>query len=204
MDLNLLQIFTLIAENQSFTKAADQLNMDKSTASAKLAQLEAHLGVRLLNRSTRSVSLTEAGVGYLRYCQQITESAKEAEQYAKTLKDDAVGVLRVSASNSFSRFIICDLIQPFMAENPKVDVELVLNYENIDLVRDQIDLALRLDIGGVGLKDSSLIAKKITSTSAGLFCSPSYLKKLGKIDAVEQLQSADFIEFSRGHSFEFI
>lgn len=204
MDLNLLQIFTAIAENRSFTKAANLLNMDKSTVSAKLSQLETNLGIRLLNRSTRSVSLTEAGIGYLRYCQQISETANEAEQYAKTLKDDAVGVLRVSASNSFSKYIISDLIKPFMAENPKVIIDLVLDYQNVDLVRDRIDLALRLDVGGVGLKDSSLIAKKVTSTSAGLFCSPAYHKKLGGIESIEQLQSADFIEFTRGNSFDFI
>ena len=95
VDLNQMQIFAAISENQSFTKAAAQLKMDKSTVSTKLSQLESHLGVRLLNRSTRSVTLTEAGEGYFRYCQQILEIAKEAEQFATTLGDDVVGLLRV-------------------------------------------------------------------------------------------------------------
>jgi DNA-binding transcriptional LysR family regulator len=204
VDLNQMQIFAAISENQSFTKAAAQLKMDKSTVSTKLSQLESHLGVRLLNRSTRSVTLTEAGEGYFRYCQQILEIAKEAEQFATTLGDDAVGLLRVSATNTFSRFFITELIRPFLEENPQVEVELIMGYENIDLVGDQIDVALRLDVGSLGLKDSSLVARKFVSTEAGLFCSPSYMRKIEAITSVEPVHELEVIEFTVGHSFEVI
>lgn len=202
MDLNQIQIFAAIADNQSFTKAAAQLKMDKSTVSTKLSLLESRIGVRLLNRSTRSVTLTEAGEGYYRYCQQILEVAQEAEQYATTLGDEAVGLLRIASTNTFSRYFIADLIRPFMNENPKVEVELLFEYENVDLIRDQIDVAIRMDIGAAGLKDSSLIARKFLSTQVGLFCSPSYMKKIDAMNTCEKLHELEAIEFSAGLSIE--
>jgi DNA-binding transcriptional LysR family regulator len=202
MDLNQLQIFAAIAEHQSFTKAASQLQMDKSTVSTKLSKLESKLGVRLLNRSTRAVTLTEAGAGYFGYCKQILEIAKEAEEYAVNLGDEAVGLLRISAAHAFSRFFITQLIQPFMEQNPQLEVELIFGNDNVDLVGQQIDLALRLDIRSIGLKDSSLVARKFISTEAGLFCSPAYMNKLVSIAPNVQLHEVDFIEFTIGHSFE--
>lgn len=204
MDLNLIQIFTLVAENQSFTKAAEKLNMDKSTTSSKVTQLETNLGVRLLNRTTRSVTLTEAGEGFLQYCNQIMDTAKEAQQYTMTLRDEATGTLRVSAPNTLSRLFISELLQPFMDDNPHVVVDFVLGYTSIDMVRDQIDVALRIDVGSAGLKDSSLIARRLTRMKLGLFASPSYLDQKGKIESTEQLINSDIIEFSRGQSFEFM
>jgi DNA-binding transcriptional LysR family regulator len=202
MDLNQLQIFAAIAEHQSFTKAASQLQMDKSTVSTKLSKLESKLGVRLLNRSTRAVTLTEAGAGYFGYCKQILEIAKEAEEYAVNLGNEAVGLLRISAAHAFSRFFITQLIQPFMEQNPQLEVELIFGNDNVDLVGQQIDLALRLDIRSIGLKDSSLVARKFISTEAGLFCSPAYMNKLVSIAPNVKLHEVDFIEFTIGHSFE--
>ncbi|MDH3353840.1 MAG: LysR family transcriptional regulator [Chromatiales bacterium] len=201
MDLNQLQIFAKIAEYQSFTKAAAELQMDKSTVSNKLSQLESRLGVRLLNRSTRSVTLTEAGEGYYRYCLQIVETAQEAEQFTTTLGNEAVGLLRISAPNSFSEIFISELIQPFMKENPKVEVELILGYENIDLIKERVDIALRADIGVGALKDSSLIARKVMRSEIGLFCSPSYIKEHGELSHLDQVGNFDFIEFTSGPDF---
>ncbi|NOR52394.1 MAG: LysR family transcriptional regulator [Gammaproteobacteria bacterium] len=201
MDLNQLQIFAKIAEYQSFTKAAAELQMDKSTVSNKLSQLESRLGVRLLNRSTRSVTLTEAGEGYYRYCLQIMETAQEAEQFTATLGNEAVGLLRVSASNSFAGIFIHELIQPFMKENPKVEVELILGYENVDLVKERIDIALRADIGAGALKDSSLIARKVMNSEIGLFCSPSFTEEHGELKDMGHVNDFDFIEFTSGPAF---
>jgi len=201
MDLNQLQIFAKIAKYQSFTKAAAELQMDKSTVSNKLSQLESRLGVRLLNRSTRSVTLTEAGEGYYRYCLQIIETAQEAEQFTATLGNEAVGLLRISAPNSFSEIFISELIQPFMKENPKVEVELILGYENIDLIKERVDIALRADIGAGALKDSSLIARKVMRSEIGLFCSPSYIKEHGELCNLDQVDDFDFIEFTSGPDF---
>ena len=204
MDLNLIQVFSEITKNESFTKAGTILKMDKSTISSKLNKLETILGQRLLNRSTRSVTLTEAGATYYRYCQQILETAKEAELVTINQENDAFGLLRISTTNVLSNYFINKIIDPYMLENTKVDVELVLGYEQIDLAKAQIDIALRLDVGAKGLKDSSLIAKKFNSSEIGLFCSPSYKKKLGVIASLIHLDEVDFIEFTRGSSLNLI
>lgn len=198
IDLNQMLIFAKVVENQSFTKAAAELNIEKSTVSIKVSQLESHLGVRLLNRTTRSVTLTEAGEGYYRYCQQIVESALEAEQFAATLGDEPLGLLRVSASNDFGQLFIQKLIGPFMKSNPKVEIELILEYRFVDLVKERVDIALRLGRGL--LDDSSLIAKKIATNEIGLFASPGFIMQYGKLEQVEQMSQFDFIEFTLGET----
>jgi len=196
MHLNQMLIFSKIAEFQSFTKAAAELGIDKSTVSYNLSQLESRLGVRLLNRSTRSVTLTEAGAGYYRYCQQIVETAEEAEQFTATLGNEAVGLLRVAALNDFAQIFIPNVIQPFMEANPRVDMELILGYRNTDLVKERVDIALRFGI--VPLEDSNLISKKILDDELGLYCSPRFIDKYGKLVDVSQINDFDLIELFMG------
>ena len=196
MDLNRLVIFAKIAKYQSFTKAANELNMDKSTVSNKLSQLESHLGIRLLNRSTRSVTLTEAGSGYYRYCQHIIETAQEAEKFTAALGNEAVGLLRIAASNEFGDVFVRKLLQPFMKENPSIMVELIMDYRNADLVKDNLDLALRIGYGKTSLEDSDLISKQIINDEIGLFCSPSFIEENGKLRMIDQVNDFNFIEFS--------
>ncbi|MGE4594364.1 MAG: LysR family transcriptional regulator [Gammaproteobacteria bacterium] len=196
MHLNQLLIFSKIAQHKSFTKAATELQIDKSTVSNNLAKLESRLGVRLLNRSTRSVTLTEAGQGYYQYCQQIVETAEEAEQFTATLGKEAVGLLRVAALNDFSQIFIPKVIQPFMEANPKVDMELILEYRNTDLVKERVDIALRFGI--VPLEDSDLISKKILDDELGLYCSPGFIDKYGKLVDVSQINDFDLIELFMG------
>ena len=194
MDLNKLLIFAKIVQFKSFTKAAEHLAMDKSTISTKLSQLEADLGVRLLNRSTRSVNLTEAGAKYYEYCRQAVEIAEEAERFSSSLGDEAVGLLRISASNNFSKVIIESAIKPFMDANPKVEVEMIIEYRTADLVQENIDIAIRIGIGP--LEDSSLIAQKVLTGNIGIYCAPSYIKKYGKIDSIDKLNNAKIVEFT--------
>jgi len=194
MDLNKLLIFAKIAEYQSFTKAASHLGMDKSTISTKLSQLEAHLGVRLLNRSTRSVTLTESGAKYYEYCRQAVEIAEEAENFSSSLGDEAVGLLRISAANNYSKLIIESAIKPFMEANPKVKVEMIIEYRTADLIQENIDIAIRLGIGP--LEDSSLIAQKVLTGSIGIYCAPSYIKKYGKISSIDELNNSKIVEFT--------
>ena len=125
MNLNQIQIFTAIAEHQSFTKAADQLKMNKSTVSSNLSQLEAQLDIRLLNRTTRSVTLTEAGEGLYDYCKKIIDTAKEAESFAMRLRDKPKGVLRITTSHGFSHLLIHEVIQPFIEKNRRYRLSLI-------------------------------------------------------------------------------
>ena len=191
MDLNQLLIFARIVEHQSFTKAAKNLGMDKSTISNKLSQLENRLGVRLLNRSTRSVTLTEAGAKYYEYCRQAVEIAEEAESFSSSLGDEATGMLRISATNTFSQTFIESAIKPFMDIHSKISVELVIENRTTDFYKDNIDVALRLAIGP--LQDSSLIAIKIFTADIGLYCSPSFIKMNGALNNVDQMDGSNFL-----------
>ena len=191
MDLNQLLIFARIVEHQSFTKAAKNLGIDKSTISNKLSQLESRLGVRLLNRSTRSVTLTEAGAKYYEYCKQAVEIAEEAESFSSSLGDEATGMLRISATNTFSQTFIESAIKPFMDIHSKISVELVIENRTTDFYKDNIDVALRLAIGP--LQDSSLIAIKIFTADIGLYCSPSFIKMNGALNNVDQMDGSNFL-----------
>ena len=191
MDLNQLLIFARIVEHQSFTKAAKNLGIDKSTISNKLSQLESRLGVRLLNRSTRSVTLTEAGAKYYEYCRQAVEIAEEAESFSSSLGDEATGMLRISATNTFSQTFIESAIKPFMDMHSKISVELVIENRTTDFYKDNIDVALRLAIGP--LQDSSLIAIKIFTADIGLYCSPSFIKMNGALNNVDQMDGSNFL-----------
>ncbi|MDA8905946.1 LysR family transcriptional regulator, partial [Candidatus Thioglobus sp.] len=173
MDLNKLLIFARIVEHKSFTKAAQVLGMDKSTISTKLSQLESHLGVRLLNRSTRTITLTESGAKYYEYCKQVVEIAEEADRFSSSLGVEVSGTLRISATNTFSQTLIESAIKPFMDTHSKISVELVIENRTTDFYKDNIDVALRLAIGP--LQDSSLIAIKIFTGDIGLYCSPSFI-----------------------------
>jgi DNA-binding transcriptional LysR family regulator len=196
MDLNQMQIFGKVAENQSFTKAAQELGIEKSTVSMKVTQLEERLGARLLNRTTRSVTLTEAGEGYYRYCQQIIDTAKEAEHFAETFTAEPQGLLRISASIDFGQIVVNELIDPLLMKYPKLEIDLNLSNAYVDLVRERIDIALRPTRGT--LRDSSLIAKQILQTSLGLYASPAYIKKRGMPETLQQVYEHDFISFSLG------
>jgi len=191
MDLNQLLIFARIVEHQSFTKAAKNLGIDKSTISNKLSQLESRLGVRLLNRSTRSVTLSEAGAKYYEYCRQAVEIAEEAESFSSSLGDEATGMLRISATNTFSQTFIESAIKPFMDIHSKISVELVIENRTTDFYKDNIDVALRLAIGP--LQDSSLIAIKIFTADIGLYCSPSFIKMNGALNNVDQMDGSNFL-----------
>ncbi|WP_455205786.1 LysR family transcriptional regulator [Kaarinaea lacus] len=196
MDLNQLAVFEKVAKNQSFTKAALELGMEKSTVSMKVSQLENRLGVRLLNRSTRSVSLTEAGEGYYQYCRQIIEAAKEADQYTQTLSAEPQGTLRITAPMDFGYLILKTLIEPFLKSYPKVNIDLNLSNEIVDLVRERVDVALRPSV--TALEDSSLIAKQLLNTRFGFYASPEFLKQQGEPSSLQQLQQLDFVVFAFG------
>ena len=165
--------------------------MDKSTISNKLSQLENRLGVRLLNRSTRSVTLTEAGAKYYEYCRQAVEIAEEAESFSSSLGVEVSGALRISATNTFSQTLIESAIKPFMDTHSKVSVELVIESRTTDFYKDNVDVALRLAIGP--LKDSSLIATKVFTADIGLYCSPSFIKKNGAFNNTDQIGSSNFL-----------
>jgi len=201
MDLNQLLVFAKVAENQSFTKAAQELGMEKSTVSTKVSQLEKRLGTRLLNRTTRLVTLTEAGEGYYQFCRQIVESASEADHFAETFTKQPQGVLRISVSMDFGQLLVQQLIKPFMQSYPNVKIDLSVIDREVNLIAERFDLALR--IGSGTLKDSNLVAKKLFDIQMAMFASPDFLSEHGEPYALSDLQSYPFIIFSKAQESVF-
>jgi len=195
MDLNQLLVFAKVAENQSFTKAAQELGMEKSTVSTKVSQLEKRLGTRLLNRTTRLVTLTEAGQGYYQFCRQMVESASEADHFAETFTKQPQGVLRISVPMDFGQLLVKQLIRPFMQTYPNIKIDLCVIDREVNLIAERFDLALR--IGPGTLKDSNLVGKKLFDIQMAMFASPAFLNEHGEPHNLSDLQHYPFIIFSK-------
>lgn len=200
MDLNQIAIFTKVAELSSFTKAGKELGMEKSNVSQKISQLEARLGVRLLNRTTRSVSLTEAGTGYYEHCVEIMAKVEEAEYFAESLTSEPKGNIVMTAPSNLGPFITKSILVPFLKQYSLITIELNLTNRKIDLNKEGYDLAIRGDLDAP--KDSSDILKRIIQSKTQLFASNEYLQKYGKPETVEALKLHEMIIFSPEDDFK--
>lgn len=170
-----LRAFVTVASEGSFTGAANKLKLSNQLVSKYVAQLEEHLSVRLLNRSTRKVHLTEAGTRCLQYANQILENFQDMEGHLGLLQDNAHGLLSINAPLSFSTLHLPKLISDFRLAYPEVGVDLQLNDRKVDILEEGYDLALRIGL----LKSSSLIAKHIAPIKLVLCAAPKYLKQYG-------------------------
>jgi DNA-binding transcriptional LysR family regulator len=171
-----MAIFRRVAEAKSFSAVARETNMSQSTVSKHIAALEERLGTKLLNRSTRSLKLTEAGKEYYHHCVRILNDFQEAEASVGKGKITPTGTLRISTSVAFGRVFILPHLQEFFTRYPDINVELLFVDEYVDLVKQGIDLAIRIG----PLADSTLIARKISSSSRVIVASPDYLVKHGR------------------------
>jgi DNA-binding transcriptional LysR family regulator len=143
MDLNDIVVFTKVVETKSFTGAADALGLPKSTVSRKLAQLEERLGVRLVQRTTRKLALTEIGEAYYDRCSRIVADIAAAEQVVTDMQSTPRGRLRVTASVDFATKFLGEIIAEFLQEHPEINVELEATDRVVDLIEDGFDLAVR-------------------------------------------------------------
>lgn len=172
MDLDGVRLFTKVVEAGSFTKAAAQLGIPKSTVSRRVGDLEDRLGVRLLQRTTRKLTLTDAGQLYFSRTARAIEELRQAEVALEEMQRDPRGLLRVTLPSDMSG-IAARLIQGFQKEFPLVQVFVFATGRRVDLVAEGYDLALRAGV----LTDSSLVSKKLLDSRLGIFASPSYLKQ---------------------------
>ncbi|MBN4075013.1 MAG: hypothetical protein COA71_07030 [SAR86 cluster bacterium] len=202
MDLNSLLVFTKVAENLSFTKAAKELGIEKSGVSMKISDLESRLGVRLLHRSTRSVVLSEAGEKYYHYCRQIVDKAQEAEDFIKEFGSEPQGLLRISGPNGIGRILFKDLISKFLKDNPSIDVQVNLESRMVNLVQERFDIALRAC--KITPTFSSLVTEHIFKIEWGFWTSSEYLKIHKKINTLNQFESHSFISSEEKQLKEFI
>jgi DNA-binding transcriptional LysR family regulator len=172
-DLNSLMIFAKVVETNSFSEAARRLSMPTSSVSRRIAELEAQLGVRLLERSTRSLRLTDVGSEVLEHAQRSAELSDAVDNIVSNVVSDVSGVLRLSAPPSISDSLVVPLVNGFQGSYPNVRVSIFFTERYVDHIAEGIDLVFRFG----ALKDSSLIARRILTYRHQLVASPSYLKK---------------------------
>ncbi len=192
MDLNDIVVFTKVVETKSFTGAADALGLPKSTVSRKLAQLEERLGVRLVQRTTRKLALTEIGEAYYERCSRIVADIAAAEQLVTDMQSTPRGRLRVTASVDFSTRFLGEIVAEFLAQHPEINVELEATDRVVDLIEDGFDLAVRFG----QMPESTLIARKLCSLHLILCASPAYLARRGSPQTVEELDEHDHVLFT--------
>jgi DNA-binding transcriptional LysR family regulator len=170
-DLNSLTIFAKVVEANGFSEAARRLKMPTSTVSRRIAELEDQLGVRLLERSTRSLRLTDVGAEVLEHAQRSAELSATIDDIVSNVRSDVAGVLRLSAPPSISDSLIVPLVGAYQSSYPNVRVQIFVSERFVDHIADAVDLAFRFG----ALKDSSLIAQRILTYRHQLVASPAYL-----------------------------
>ncbi|MGO3438503.1 LysR substrate-binding domain-containing protein [Serratia liquefaciens] len=193
-----IPVFVAVVECESFSAAAERLRITKSAVSKRITQLERSLGVQLLQRTTRSLSLTEAGEQYFGYARNACVVAQEGEDAVTRLQGQPQGCLRISVPMVFGRLHIAPLIPRFLAAYPAVEINMMMDDQLVDLVEGGYDLAIRIG----RLADSSLIARRIAPCDSVLCAAPSYLARCGTPTDMEQLAKHNclFYSYFRGGS----
>lgn len=190
--LTSLRCFVAVAESGSFTVASEQLALSRAMASKHVMDLEAHLGLRLLNRTTRSVSLTDAGGTYFERGKDILAALEEAEREVTSQAAEPVGRLRISAPLSFGITSVSPLVASFATAHPRIAIDLVLNDRFVDLVDEGFDVAIRIG----RLADSSMIARRLAVTRSMICASPDYLARHGRPRAPADLLGHECLHYS--------
>ena len=185
-----IAVFVKVVEAGSFSAAARRLGIPKTTVSAKVAGLEKRLGVRLIQRTTRKLRMTEAGEKYFHHCAIATREVELGEAALQSAKEKPYGVLRVTAPVDFGRAVLPRIVRAYTAKYPDVSVELIVTNRIVDAVEEGVDLAIRW---AGSLKDSSLIARRFIETRSNLWASPKYMKALGNSTHPRELDNAAFV-----------
>ncbi len=175
VNLDAVAVFTKVAECGGFSRAGERLGMPVSTVSRKVAALEKTLGVRLLERSTRSVRLTEIGESYYRQCQRGLQELEAANLLIEDRQHEVSGILRLSVPPSLSEGVFVPIIAEFQQSYAKVRIHAFVTERNVDLIADGVDLVFRVG----DLSDSALSARRLLTYRHILLASPDYLKRHG-------------------------
>jgi len=194
MDLNEILVFARVVQAGGFTAAAKELGMPKSTVSRKVTELEERLKSRLLQRTTRKLSLTDAGRTYYDYAARIAAELEAAERAVSSLQAKPQGLLRVTAPVNVA--FLSPIISDYLKRYPDVRLDLFCTARSVDLVEERFDLAIRAG----ALADSSLIAKSLGNARWFLVAAPGYLKKQGRPRSPEDLKARACLLFGGARS----
>lgn len=175
--------FVAVAEMNSFTGAAQKLSTSVAQISRRVSALEERLAVKLLNRTTRRVTLTEAGQLYFYQCKGLVEGLELAELAVTQMQASPKGLIKVTAPVTYGERHLAPLLNQFLERYPQLELELILTNQKLDLIEAGIDLAVRLG----RLENSSFIAKKLASRQLYVCASPDYLEQLGEPHSLSEL-----------------
>ncbi|ELF2144291.1 LysR family transcriptional regulator [Salmonella enterica] len=187
-----LAIFVAVVESGSFSRAAEQLGQANSAVSRAVKKLEMKLGVSLLNRTTRQLSLTEEGERYFRRVQQILQEMAAAETEIMESRNTPRGLLRIDAATPVMLHFLMPLIKPFRERYPEITLSLVSSETFINLIERKVDVAIRAGT----LTDSSLRARPLFTSYRKIIASPDYIARFGKPETVEELKRHLCLGFS--------
>ena len=190
-----MKVYCSVVENDSLAGAARSLNVSPSVVSKQLSALEDRLGVRLLNRTTRRISVTQEGAAYYESCKRIITDVAEAENAASSAHAAPRGLLKITAPVTFAHRHLTPHLPKFLDMFPEVEVQVQVNDRVVDLVDEGIDLAIRIS----QLKDSSLIARRLAPNRRYIAATPEYLKKNGTPNAVDDLKEHRLITWPPGN-----
>jgi len=192
-DLRRMVIFFHVVDTRSFSGAARQLGIARSAVSRHITLLEKSIGVRLLNRTTRQVSMTEAGETYFQSCARIVAEAEAATRRLSHLQEEPEGTLKIAAPISLGNKFITPLVHDFMQRYPALNVELLLDDQILDMIKDGIDISIRVG----WLHDSNMVARKLGDWPRYLCASPDYLERHGTPKTPAQLTHHEWILFTQ-------
>ncbi|GAM55788.1 transcriptional regulator [Vibrio ishigakensis] len=176
--------FVAVVEAESFTGAATKLNTSVANISRRVNALEQRLGSKLFVRTTRKVSVTEAGATYYHHCKPLVEGLGLAELAINQLHSSPQGKIKVTAPVTFGEQVLAPLMHEFLLEYPQIELDLVLSNQQLDLVQEGFDLAIRLG----RLQDSSMMARKLRDRNVYVCASPSYIEKHGEPHTLSELK----------------
>jgi DNA-binding transcriptional LysR family regulator len=186
-----MRVFAQVVEAKSFSAAADQLGMSKSRVSRHVSALEASLSVRLLHRSTRKLSLTEAGVVFYEHCARVVQEAALAEQHLIQTQAEPAGLVTVTAVPAFATRHVLPALTEFHQRYPKIQVKLFCSNRPVDLGDEGFDLGIRVSF----TPDPNLVARKLAANRSVLCATPAYLERQGTPRRPEDLRKHDCVLF---------
>lgn len=187
-----MEAFATVVDQGGFTDAAQKMGISKSAVSKHVSSLEARLGARLLNRTTRRVSPTEIGLAYYDRARRVLSDAGEADALVASMQSAPTGLLRLSVATDFGVNHLSPILGDFLQKYPDITVNMVLNNRYVELISEGFDMAIRMG----DLEDSSLRARKLTETQMRMIAAPSYFEKHGRPARLDDLNTHKLLHYS--------
>jgi DNA-binding transcriptional LysR family regulator len=187
-----MEAFATVVDQGGFTDAARKMGISKSAVSKHVSSLEARLGARLLNRTTRRVSPTEIGLAYYDRARRVLNDAGEADALVSSMQSAPSGLLRISVATDFGVNHLSPILGDFLQEYPDINVNMVLNNRFVELISESFDMAIRVG----ELEDSTLRSRKLADCTKRMVASPSYFQRYGRPMRIDDLNDHKLLHYS--------